>query len=186
MWPLVSAGGLAPATIVGPNGNCANEATPQQLASPAWQHDWPFQPDRALPPMPRAYMPVDSPPAPINNRPLNPSPSQLGGCIQVYANGGDCTISGNVTMAWQAFTVGIPNPDDGTVGPTVVAPAAPIAPGIGQLWWDTVGGQLYVWIGTQWVAASCCATGSGSITPQPPAPPLPPSGAYPLTVIELA
>ena len=148
-----------------------------------WQYDWPYAPDRAAGPLARAYMrPVDSPPPPIGNVPLNPSPSQLGGCIQVFSSGGDCTISGNVTMAWQAFTVGTPNPDDGIVGPTVVATLPPIAPGLGQLWWDTVAGQLYVWVGLQWVSASCC--GPGTITPQPPPLP-PPAGGYPLTVIEL-
>lgn len=38
----------------------------------------------------------------------------------------------------------------------VVGPVAPSAPGKGQLWWDTNDGQLYVWTGSQWVAASCC------------------------------
>lgn len=40
-------------------------------------------------------------------------------------------------------------------GGVFVGPLPP-TPGQGQLWWNTNDGQLYVWTGSQWVAASCC------------------------------
>lgn len=153
----------------------------------SWPFDWPFDPGSSplLPPMPR---PIDSPPVQVSNRPLRPSPSRRGGCILVYGNGGDCVISGNVTMAWQAFALDEPATCGGGCM-TVVGSNPPSCPMLGQLWWDTNDGQLYVWIGTAWVAASCCpGGGSGSIAlpgPTPPGPVMPPPLGHPLTVIEL-
>lgn len=37
-----------------------------------------------------------------------------------------------------------------------VSATPPACPSPGQLWWDTNDGQLYVWTGSAWVAASCC------------------------------
>src|SRR5215475_10766024 len=50
-------------------------------------------------------IPLQRPPVPVGNRPLHPGPHRRGGCLLVYGNGGDLPISGNVTMAWQAFAV---------------------------------------------------------------------------------
>ncbi len=36
---------------------------------------------------------------------LTPSPSALGGCYRVYANGGTLVIEGECQKAWQAFSV---------------------------------------------------------------------------------
>ena len=64
-------------------------------------------------------------------------------------------------------------------GGTTVSPTPPASPVTGQLWWDDVGGQLYVWTGSQWVAASCCSGGGSgggggsTIGPTPPASPVP-------------
>src|SRR5580692_7641449 len=42
---------------------------------------------------------------------LTPSPSALGGCYRVYANGGEKTFSGEVQKPWQAFALsGSTNP----------------------------------------------------------------------------
>jgi hypothetical protein len=56
----------------------------------------------------------------------------------------------------------------GAVGPPVtVSPTPPANPQPGWLWWDTVGGQLYVWFndGTtgQWVIANS-GGGAASVT----------------------
>ena len=49
------------------------------------------------------------------------------------------------------------------VGPTPPAsPTGPAPPGSSSgLWWDTNSGQLFVWTGSQWVAASCTCCGGG-------------------------
>lgn len=161
-----------------------------------WPHDWPFDPvdpvalvvSQLIPP--RSTRPIDTPPIPVSNRPLHPRPNRRGGCLQVYANGGERILSGNVTMAWQAFALDQPISCDSGGGLTVVGPTPPSAPMTGQLWWDTGdvsagGGQLYVWTGTEWVAASCCNTGGSTTPPPSPGPSLPPPGGHPLTVIEL-
>lgn len=44
-------------------------------------------------------------------------------------------------------------------GSTVVGDRPPPNPDIGTTWWDSRDGQLYVWTGRQWVAASCCDDG---------------------------
>jgi hypothetical protein len=43
--------------------------------------------------------------------PLVPSPTSLGGCYRVYANGGTLVISGECQKSWQAFSAsGSDNP----------------------------------------------------------------------------
>lgn len=44
-----------------------------------------------------------------SDSPLVPSPSALGGCFRVYANGGTLTISGECQKAWQAFSASASN-----------------------------------------------------------------------------
>lgn len=39
-----------------------------------------------------------------SDSPLSPSPSALGGCILVYANGGTLVIDGECQKPWQAFS----------------------------------------------------------------------------------
>jgi hypothetical protein len=39
-----------------------------------------------------------------SDTPFVPSPSALGGCFLVYANGGTLTIDGECQKAWQAFS----------------------------------------------------------------------------------
>lgn len=47
---------------------------------------------------------IDSIPATgIINQPLTPSPSALGGCLLVFANGGQITLTGECSGAFQAF-----------------------------------------------------------------------------------
>jgi hypothetical protein len=187
---------VAPVIVVNDSDQAQLQQSAQQAVQDHWAFDWPFEPAQVSPPgqvgmalQPRH--PFDQPPRPISNRPLHPSPAWRGGCLQVYGNGGDCVISGNVTMAWQAFALDEGNGCEGGGGLTVVGPNPPFAPMTGQLWWDTNdvdagGGQLYIWTGFEWTAASCCKTGGGSITPPPPpVPPLPPPRGHPLTVIEL-
>ena len=36
---------------------------------------------------------------------LTPSNAALGGCVRIYANGGQYTISGECQKAWQAFSI---------------------------------------------------------------------------------
>lgn len=191
---------VAPVVVVHDPGKAERpphqHGSPQPLNQP-WPYDWPFEPEpRIEQPSPaRSWLhqiqpprPVDAPPIPVGNRPLFPSQQRRGGCIQVYANGGDCVISGNVTMAWLAFAI-LAEESDVVVG-TIVGPDPPTCPVIGQLWWSSNDGQLYIWIGHVWVAASCCADDGPAVfpprPPRPPRPPLPPpSPGYPLTVIEL-
>ena len=40
---------------------------------------------------------------------LVPSPSALGGCYRVYANGGGLTLTGEVQKPWQAFSASATN-----------------------------------------------------------------------------
>jgi hypothetical protein len=55
----------------------------------------------------------------------------------------------------------------------------PDNPDIGQMWWNTNDGRLYIWLGDQWVAAACC----GDVGPAgPPGPPGPTSESVPPTV----
>lgn len=39
-----------------------------------------------------------------SDSPLSPTPSALGGCFRIYANGGTLTITGECQKAWQAFS----------------------------------------------------------------------------------
>src|SRR6185312_8546609 len=39
-----------------------------------------------------------------SNQPLTPSPSSLGGCFLIYANGGERTFTGECQGQWQAFS----------------------------------------------------------------------------------
>lgn len=68
----------------------------------------------------------------------------------------------NITLHMNAC----PGGEGGGAG-VIVGPEPPSAPATGQLWWDTVGGQLYVWTANQWVAASCCEGGGGGIPDAP-------------------
>ena len=54
----------------------------------------------------------------------------------------------------------------------MVSDTAPASPQVGALWWDSVGGQLYVWFNdgnsSQWVPASNGGGATGSTTPPLP------------------
>jgi hypothetical protein len=52
-------------------------------------------------------------------------------------------------------------------GETTVGADPPDNPVAAQLWWDARDGQLYVYTGWQWVAASCC-DGAIAVCAQPP------------------
>lgn len=68
----------------------------------------------------------------------------------VPASGGGTANFLRADGTWQAPPGGSGGPP---APPATTPPGSPVA---GQLWWDNVGGQLYVWTGAQWVAASCC------------------------------
>ena len=47
----------------------------------------------------------------ISNQPLTPSPTALGGCFIIYANGGSIRLDGECQGSWQAFAAtGAANP----------------------------------------------------------------------------
>jgi hypothetical protein len=74
-----------------------------------------------------------------------PAPSDflLGGGI----NGNALVTNGANVLSWENILSG-----------ATISDAPPVSPTVGQLWWDSVGGQLYVWFNdgntTQWVIAN--------------------------------
>ena len=82
----------------------------------------------------------------------------------VSANVGNSARLGSDSLIY------VPTP---TIPPgTVVSDTAPASPQVGALWWDSVGGQLYVWFNdgnsSQWVPASNGGGATGSTTPPLP------------------
>jgi len=70
------------------------------------------------------------------------------------ANGQVLTTNGSGLLSWTT-----PSGGGGPGGPPVtIGDTPPSAPAVGALWWDSVGGQLYVWYSdansSQWVPAS--------------------------------
>jgi hypothetical protein len=57
-------------------------------------------------------------------------------------------------------------------GETQVDPFPPRHPVPGQLWWNTKDGQLYIYTGWQWVAASCCDCTQTPVSATPPPKPV--------------
>jgi hypothetical protein len=85
--------------------------------------------------------------------------AQSGGIPDAPSDG---TFYGRENGAW------VNPPPGGTVTVSDIPPASPVA---GQLWWDSVGGQMYVWVtdanSSQWVPASNSG-GTGPVGPQGP------------------
>ena len=82
----------------------------------------------------------------------------------VSANVGNSARLGSDSLIY------VPTP---TIPPgTVVSDTAPASPQVGALWWDSVGGQLYVWFNdgnsSQWVPTSNGGGATGSTTPPLP------------------
>lgn len=64
---------------------------------------------------------------------------------------GPITLAGNAVQPMQPVTLQQFNAGLATAGDVTQGSVPPGAPSTGMLWWDTVGAQLYIWDGAQWV-----------------------------------